>query len=61
MKAETFLQDLMTSYHIEGWKSLRDEARLDLARCQLLTNKHKYGSSDISRVIDLLKTPLSDH
>lgn len=34
-KAEHFLLDAMTSYHLEGWKKLRDVARLDLARCQL--------------------------
>lgn len=43
-KAENFLLDAMTSYHQEGWKKLRDMARLELAQCQYqVADQNKYS------------------
>jgi len=50
-KAENFLLDVMTSYHQEGWKKLRDVTRLELAQCQYQVADHqKYPLLQITGV-----------
>jgi hypothetical protein len=38
-KAEGFLLDVIKLYKAEGWEMLADEVRLDLAFCQLSSEK----------------------